>query len=214
MVIKMKKTGIWLIIIGVFFLSIDIVIPMGKIYPAMVKSNEIGELFQTNVINYFIGSKPSIDIFNDLIGLAFIFLGSAVLIKRSWKFIAAMLLIPVASVLYVTIPQLPYHFQARDLYLKAAGYNFLVVFIEILIEFFVIHGIITMTSCVQNKWNNNEMQIGWIIAMMSKGLLVGINFFFGHNSFYIIYSVIMFAATVFFVNRLFKTLEFEPEVNL
>lgn len=210
----MKKLGIWLIIIGVFFLSIDIAIQMGNAYPEMIKTQLLGELFQNNVINNFIGSKPSIDIFNDLIGLAFIFLGSALLIKRSRIFVAAILLAPVTSVLYVIILQLPYYFQARELYVRVARYNFLLVFLIILIEYIVMHGIIKMTNCVENRWHSNEMQIGFIVVMINKGLLIGIKFFYGYNLIYIAYSIVMFAAAVFFANRLFKTLEYEPEVNL
>jgi len=211
----MKKTGIWLIIIGIFFLSIDIAIPIGKTYPAMIKVNQIGEQFQMNVINNLISSKPLIVIFNDLIGLALIFLGSAVLIKKSKKFIVSMFLIPFASLLYAIIPQLPYHLQAKELYLKVACLNLLVAFLEVLIEYFVGKGIITIISCMQNEWNSREMQMGWMILVVNKGLLVVIKFFFGHDSLlFIAYSVVMIAATVFFANRLFKTLEFDPEDNL
>lgn len=207
----MKKTGIWLIIIGVFFLSIDIAIPLGKNYPAMLETDQLGKVFQTNVIEHLIGNKPLIDIFNDLVGLVFIFFGSAFLIKRSNSFITAMLLVPFATILYVRILQMPYQFQAEDLYLQVAGYSFVVVFIEILIEFFLMQGIVAMTNCIQNKWHSNEMQIGWIIVMLNKGLLIVIKFFFGHNFLYIAYSIIMLVATVFFVNRLLKTIEFDPE---
>jgi len=105
---EMKKLGVWLIIIGVFFLSIDIAIQIGDLYPEMIRTKKLGELFQTYVINNFIGSRPSVDIFNDLIGLVCIFLGSALLVKRSQIFIAAMLLVPIPSILYIIIPQLPY----------------------------------------------------------------------------------------------------------
>lgn len=206
-----KKLSIWLVIIGILFLAIDIQIPMGAAYPKMLKAKELGDVFQGNVINYFIGTRPAIDIFSDLIGFALVFIGSCFLVKKSWKFAAAMLLTPIASVLYITIPQLPYHLTGGNLYLKAAEYNFLVVLIEILVEYFVIHGIVKMTSCVQNNWHNNEMLAGWIIAMMSKGLLVMIVFFFGHNTFFYIYSLIMIGATIFYINRLLKTLEFKPE---
>ncbi|NLC19647.1 MAG: hypothetical protein GX757_10625 [Clostridiales bacterium] len=210
----MKKLGNWLIIIGVFFLSIDIAIQMGNAYPEMVKTQLLGELFQNNVINNFIGNKPSIDIFNDLIGLVFIFIGSALLVKRSRIFIAAILLAPVTSVLYVIILRLPYYFQARELYVIVAGCNFLLVFLIILIEYIVMNGFIKMTNCVENRWHSNEMQIGFMVVMINKGLLIGIRFFFGYNILYIVYSIVMFAAAVFFANRLLKTLEYEPEVNL
>lgn len=205
------KKSVWFIIIGIILLAIDIRIPLGDMYPSMVKALELGEVLQGNVISHFIGSQPRVDIFSDLLGYVLIFIGSGMLIRGSKKFFAAMLLIPIAIVMYVTIPLLPYYFVAGDLYLKVAGYSFLIAIIEILIEYFVIHGIVTMTSCIQNNWHNNEMLIGWIVAMMSKGLLVGIDFFFGKHIFYSIYSVIVIAATVFYVNRLLKTLEFRKE---
>lgn len=205
-----KKVSIWIVVIGILFLAIDIPIPFGDAYPKMQKAKELGEVFQANA-KYFIGLRPSFDIFSDIIGFTLAFLGACTLIKKSWKFSAAMLLTPIATALYIAIPQLPYHFAGRDLYLKVVGFNFLVVFIEILIEYFVIHGIVKMTSCVQNKWNNNEMLIGWIVAMMSKGLLVCIVFFFGHTTFYYIYSVVLIGATVYYINRLFTTLNFIPE---
>lgn len=195
-------------------MSIDIAIPLGKIYPDMVKTDQLGEVFQTNVISHFIYSRPLIDLFNDIIGLAFIFAGSALLLKRSKKFITTLLLAPVASVLYAIIPQLPYHFQAKELYLMVAGFSFMVTFFVIYIEYMLMYGIIKMTSCIQNKWNSNEMQIGWLIVMVNKGLLVLIKFFYGQNFLYIAYSIVMFAGTVWFVNRMLKTLEIDPEINV
>lgn len=210
---EMKKLGVWLIIIGVFFLSIDIAIQIGDLYPEMIRTKKLGELFQTYVINNFIGSRPSVDIFNDLIGLVCIFLGSALLVKRSQIFIAAMLLVPISSILYIIIPQLPYHYQEKELYLRVAGYNFLVVFLIILTEFFAMHGIIKITNCVENRWHSNEMQIGLILVMINKGLLIGIKFFFGYNTLYIAYSIVMFAAAIFFANRLLKALSYDPATN-
>lgn len=205
-----KKVSIWIIVIGILFLAVDIQIPMGSAYPKMIKAKELGDVLQGNIIHNFIGTQPAIDIFSDIIGFALVFLGACFLIRESWKFVVVMLLAPMASMLYINLPQLPYHLKGAELYLKVAEYNFLVVFLEILVEFFVIHGIIKMTDCVQNKWHNNEMLVGWIIAMMSKGLIVGIVFFFGHNSFYYIYTVVLIGSTIFYINRLFKTLEFKP----
>jgi hypothetical protein len=104
--------------------------------------------------------------------------------------------------------------EGRDLYLTVAGNQILLITLEILIEFFVIHGIVILTNCLQNNWNNNELLGGWIIAMMSKGLLVGIDFFFGEHVFYVIYYFIFLGATIFYLNRLLKTLEFNPGENI
>lgn len=205
------KKSILLIVFGILLLAIDIRFSIGEAYPIMETNTELGEVFQTKVINNFIGSKPTIDIISDLLGYILIFIGSMFLIKEDKKFIFAMLLIPVAIYLYITTPQLPYHFIQQDLYLKMAGNSFLIVFVEILIEYFVIHGIVAMTNCLQNRWHNNELLAGWIIAMMSKGLLVGIDFFFGQNAFYYIYSLIMIGATIFYINRLFITVKFTTE---
>lgn len=204
------KSKIWVIIVGIFLLALDVKIPVGEVYPAMLKEETLGEQLQGKIITNFIGSQPSIDIFSDLLGLVVLFVGCALLLKHSKQFIAAMLLIPIAAYLYIQLPLLPYHLDSRALYLRVAGYNFLLIAIVILIEYYVIHGIVKMTNCIQNQWNNNEMLGGWIIAMMSKGLLVGIDFFFGEHTFYLIYTVVMLAATVYYVNRLFKTLEFDP----
>ena len=206
------KKSIKLIVAGILFLAINIRIPMGEAYPKMELVKEgLGEIFQGKVIGNFIGTQPRIDVVPDIIGYILIFIGSMFLIRESRKFVIAMLLIPFAVFLNITIPLLPYHLQLRDLYLKAAGDNFLIVIIEIAIEFFVIHGIVTMTDCLQNKWHNNELLIGWILAMTSKGLLVAIDFFYGQHLLYFIYSLIMIAATFFYINRLYITLKFKTE---
>lgn len=205
-----KKVNIWIIVIGILFLAVDIQLPMGSAYPKMIRAKALGDVLQGNIIHNFIGTKPAIDIFPDIIGFALLFVGACLLIRESWKFVVVLLLAPIASIIYINIPLLPYQLTSAELYLKVAEYNFLVVFLEILLEFFIIHGIIKMTDCVQNKWHNNEMLIGWIVAMMCKGLLVVIVFFFGHTLFYYFYTVILIGATIFYINRLFKTYEFKP----
>ncbi len=207
------RKSILIIVIGIILLAIDIQIPMGKAYPQMMKAEDLGQVFQGKVINHFIGTRPSIDVVPDLLGFVLIFIGCMFLVKESKRFILAMLLVPVAVYLQIMTPRLAYHFQAGDLYLKAAGYHLLTVAVEIAVEFFVIHGIVHMTNCIQNKWNNNELLAGWIIAMMSKGLLVGIDFFFGQKVFYYIYSLIMIAATFVYINRLYVTTKFKLEVK-
>lgn len=205
------KKGIFIIVIGLLLLAIDIRIPVGKVYPEMGIEEELGTEFQGKVKTNVIGTRPTADIISDLLGYGFLFIGAMLLLSHSKRFLMAMLLIPLAVYYYVTIPQLPYHLQLKDLYLKAAGDGLILVTLEILIEFFIVHGIIKMTNCMQNQWNNNELLVGWILAMMSKGVLVGINFFFGHGALYYIYTLFMIGATVFYINRLFVTLKFKPE---
>lgn len=205
------KRSIILIVIGILLLAVDIRVPIGEAYPVMETNADLGEVFQTKVIDNLIGTRPTADVISDFLGYIIIFIGSMFLVREDKKFIYAMLLTPIAIYLYLTIPQLPYHFIQKDLYLKAAGNHFLIVFVEILIEYFVIHGIVTITNCMQNRWHNNELLVGWMIAMMSKGLLVGIKFFFGQNAFYYIYSLVMIAATIFYINRLYITVKFKME---
>ncbi|MDF2485189.1 MAG: putative rane protein [Herbinix sp.] len=205
------KKKIWLIVVGIFLLALDFKIPVGNLYNAMVKDVTIGEELQLRIVNHFIGTQPLLDVLPDLLGFVMIFIGSALLVRKNIRFLAAMLLIPIAMFYYIRLPLLPYQLEARELYLTTAGNTFLLAALEILIEFFVIHGIVMATNCLQNNWHNNELLGGWIIAMMSKGLLVGIDFFFGEHIFYMIYYVIFLGATIFYVNRLFRTLEFGPE---
>lgn len=205
------KKSIILIVIGILLLAVDVRMPMGDPYPELLEATDLGLEFQGKVINNFIGTKPEIDVVPDLLGYVFLFLGSLLLLRKDKRFFLAILLIPIAVYYELTIPQLPYHFALRDLYLKAAGQNFIAVAVEIAIEFFVIHGIVRITNCMQNKWNNNELLAAWIMAMMSKGLLVGIDFFFGKHIAYYIYYVVMLGATLLYLNRLHVTLKFKTE---
>lgn len=207
------KKKIWIIVIGIFLLALDIRLPVGEAYPAMEKAMDLGETLQNLVITNFIGDRPQLDIFPDILGFLLIFIGCTMLVKKDFRFFAAMLLIPFAIGLNIYLPTMPYRLVASDLYLGVAGLQFLTVIIEILIEYFVIHGIVKVTNCLQNRWHTNEMLAGWIIAMGSKGLLVGIDFFFGEKVFYAIYSVIFIGTTVYYVNRLFKLLEYTPAVS-
>ena len=109
--------------------------------------------------------------------------------------------------------RLPYNFILRDLYLKAAGYHFLLVIIEILTELFIIKSVIKVVQCTQTKWNSNELLVGWVLAMISKGVLSGIHFFYSRGVFYFVYSLVMIGATVFYLNRLYVITKFKLEEN-
>ncbi len=206
----MKKSFI-IIAVGILLLAIDLRIPVGDIYPEMLKAEDLGNVFQGKVIDHFIGTRPLLDVVPDVLGFLLIFLGSVILAKKNYRFLIAALLAPSAIFLSLVIPTLAYNFQSRELYLKAAGYNFLLVAVEIAIEFFVIHGIVSVTNCLQNKWHNNELLIGWIIAMMSKGMLLGIDFFFGEKLFYYLYYIVLIGATLFYLHRLYITSKFKLE---
>lgn len=205
------KKSIIIIMVGILLLAIDVRIPVGDTYPEMLKAEHLGTVFQEKVINHLIGTRPVLDVVPDVLGFLMIFLGCVILAKRNYRFIVAALLVPAALYLYITIPLLAYNFEQRDLYLKAAGYSFLLVAVEIAVEFFVIHGIVSITNCLQNKWHNNELLIGWIIAMTSKGMLIGIDFFFGEKLFYYIYYIVLVGATLFYLNRLYITSKFKSE---
>ncbi len=208
----MKKSFL-IIVVGILLLAIDIKIPVGDAYPEMLKAEDLGTVFQGKVIDHFIGSRPLVDVVPDLFGFLLIFLGSVMLARRNYRFIIAALLTPAAICLSLVIPRLAYSLQMRDLYLKVAGYSFLLVAVEIAIEFFVVHGIVSMTNCIENKWHNNELLIGWIIAMTGKGMLVGIDFFFGEKLFYYAYYLVMLGATLFYLQRLYITSKFKTEDN-
>ncbi|NLO08880.1 MAG: hypothetical protein GX129_03310 [Clostridiales bacterium] len=207
------KKGIILIAIGIILLALDIRIPMGDAYPPMEMIDELGEVFQGKIINNLIGIGPKIDVISDVLGYVFLFLGAIFLLKYDFKFIFGMILIPFAIYLYITILRLPYNFILGDLYLKAAGYHFVLVFIEILTELFIIKGVINVVQTTQTKWNVNELLVGWVLAMISKGILSGIHFFYSRGVFYSIYSLVMIGATVFYLNRLYVITKFKLEEN-
>ncbi len=206
----MKKCFM-IIAVGILLLAIDIKIPVGEAYPEMLKAEDLGTVFQGKVIEHFIGTRPLLDVLPDVLGFFLIFLGSVLLAKKNYRFIISALLTPAAIYLSVILPTLAYKLQKRDLYLKVAGYHFLLAAVEIAIEYFVIHGMVSVTNCLQNKWHNNELLIGWIVAMTGKGMLVGIDFFFGEKIFYYIYYLILIGATFFYLQRLYITSKFKME---
>ena len=207
------KKGIILIAVGIILLVLDIRVPMGEAYPPMEMLDELGEVFQGKIINNLIGTSPKLDILSDVLGYLFLFIGAFFLLKYDNKMIFGMLLIPLGIFIYITILRLPYHLVLRDLYLKMAGYHFISVFIEILTELFIIKGVVNTVQCNQTKWNVNELYVGWTLAMISKGVLSGIHFFFGRGLFYYIYSLILIGATVFYLNRLYVITKFKLEEN-
>lgn len=207
------KKGFILIAIGVIFLAIDFRIPIGNAYPSMEFIDELGLVLQDYIINNIIGTRLMIDVFSDIIGYVFLFLGSLFLLRYDKSFIIGMLLIPFAVYLYIIIMRLPYNFMLRDLYLKAAGYHFLIVIIEILVETYVIKGIVNMIQSTQTKWNVNELLFGWVLAMISKGILSGIHFFFGMGLLYYLYSIVLIGATAFYLNRLYVIAKLRLGVN-
>lgn len=202
---------ILIIIIGILLLAVDIPVAIGEPYPAMVEALDLGQELQGKIITNFIGTQPMFDVLPDILGYVLLFIGSILLLKKDIRFIFAALLVPLAIYYEITLPQLPYNLVARELYLKVAGTTFLKSAVEIGIEFFVIHGIVKMTNCMENKWHNNELLAAWIIAMMAKGLLVGINFFFGRGPIFIVYSIAVIIATIVYINRLTVVLKYKPE---
>jgi hypothetical protein len=207
------RKGIILISIGIALLAIDIGIPMGDFYPPMEYVEDLGGAIQSLTINNIIGTRLEVDIFPDILGYALLFIGALLLLKYRFKAIIGMLLIPYAIYLSIIIMRLPYNFILRDLYLKAAGYHFLIAIIEILIETFIIKGVVELVRCTQTRWNVNELLFGWILAMISKGILSGIHFFFGMGILYYLYSLVMIGATAFYLNRLYVVTKFKLEEN-
>lgn len=207
------KKGIIFIAIGIILLAVDLRVPMGEAYSPMEIIEDLGELIQNKIINNLIGKRPMIDLISDVLGFAFLFIGSLFIIKYDKKIILGILMIPIAVYLYITIIRLPYHFMLRDLYLKAAGYHFLMVIIEILTELFIIKAVLNTVQCIQTKWNANELLVGWVLAMISKAILSGIHFFFGRGVFYYIYSLVLIGATIYYLNRLYVITKFKLEGN-
>jgi len=210
---KIMKKGIILIAAGIILLAVDIRIPVGREYPKMEMVEELGEVIQGKIINNLIGSRPRIDIISDVLGYILLFAGSLLLLRYNMKMVWGMLLIPFDIYLYLTIIRMPYVLALKDLYLKSAGYHFLMTAVEILTEFFVIKGVISAVKCLQTEWNINELLAGWILAMFSKGILSGIHFFFGRGIFYLSYSLVMIGATAFYLNRLYVVAKFKLEGN-
>lgn len=205
------KKGIILIAIGIMLLVIDLKIPMGNAYPPMETAEELGTEIQRVIVNNLIGTHPMVDLISDVLGYVLLFAGSLLLMKYNSKFIFGMLLLPYAIFLYISLMQLPYHLVLRDLYLKVAGYHFLLVIVEIVIVLSIMKTLASLFQSTQTKWHTNELFIGLILAMICKGTLSGIQFFFGKGPFFYIYTLVMIGATAFYLNRLYVISKFNQE---
>lgn len=203
---KLKKY-IWMFVAGIILLAIDIRVPVGQVYPEMKLEEELGKELQLNTINNYIGEQPTVDIMSDILAFLLIFLACALMIRTNRRFLIPLLLAPLAIILIIAIPQFPYHYEMGDLYLKTIGFKFLLGILEIVIEFFIIRIILDMAESVQNEWYTNEMLFFWIFAMINKGFMIGIEFFFGRKIFYNILRTALIVATIVYLNRLYVVLK-------
>lgn len=208
---KNLKTGIVLLAIGIILLAVDIRIPAGQEYPRMETTDELGSVIQNEIINNIIDTRPRIDIISDVAGYIFLFAGLLLLVKYNTNFVFGMLLVPFAIYLYIAIIRLPYVLTLKELYLKAAGYHFLMAAVEIATELAVVKSLISILRCTQTEWNINELLVGWIAAMLCKGVLSAVQFFFGRGILYYIYSLVLTGTTVFYLNRLYVVTKYKLE---
>ena len=144
-IVELKKY-IWFFIIGILFLAVDIQVSLGQPYPEMTTDAELGEELQRKIINNFIGDQPTVDIISDVLGYLLLAIGCILMLKVDKNFFPPLLFVPIAILLIFIVPQLPYKYQMGDLYLKFAGYTFLIGFVQILIEFLLMRGIVKLTK--------------------------------------------------------------------
>lgn len=198
--------GIILIIIGLIFGAIDIPVPMGVTYDTYTNSIELGEVFQEYVIGNMVGSEVTIDIIPDIIGYLLIAIGIYLLVGYGRNLLITYPFLGLVIAKTIIIPYLPFLYNGKVLCYSTLSITFLGVIAEILMEYFLVKGLIKMTSTTQNERNNVAVRIGWLISVACK-VVIFITNFVGINYLTYIYGTIYIAATIFYCVKLIKSKE-------
>lgn len=196
--------GIILIIIGLLLGAIDIKVPMGITYEKYISSNELGGVFQEYVIGNMVGTEAMFDILPDILGYFLIAIGIYLLIGYGKDLLITYPFLGLVIAKAIIIPSLPFLYNGKALCYSVLSITFLGVIAEILMEYFLVKGLIKMTNTIQNERNNVAVRIGWLISIACK-VIIFVTTFVGTNILTYVYGTVYIIATIFYCLKLFKS---------
>lgn len=199
--------GMVLIIIGLLLGAIDINVPMGISYDKYISSPELGGVFQEYVIGNMVGTKAMFDVLPDILGYFLIAIGIYLLTKYGNKLLISYPFLGLVIAKTIIIPCLPFLYNGKALCYSVLFLTFLGVITEILMEYFLVKGLIKMTSVIQNERNNVAVRIGWLISIACKTVIF-VTGFVGINFLTYVYGTVYIVATIFYCFKLFKSKDY------
>lgn len=196
-----------LILIGFLMSAIDINIKTGYDYPIYQYSEQLGNTFQSYVIQNIVGNNLVIDLLPDIIGFLCIFIGVTGLIEYRKIIVKAYPFLAICLAGSILRPILPLLYDGAALAYGALIITFISMISEIFMELFIITNIINITDAVQNKRNNIAVKVGWIISISCK-VIIYLTGFVGLDYLTVFYGAIYILSTVFYVIKLYSSREY------
>lgn len=196
--------GIILIIVGLLLGAIDIKVPIGISYEPYINSIELGAVFQDYVIGNMVGTEATFDIMPDILGYLLIAIGIFMLIEYGKNLLITYPFLGLVIAKTIIIPCLPFLYNGKTLCYLVLAITFFGILAEILMEYFLIKGLIKMTNFMQNERNNVAVRIGWLISIACK-VIIFVTGFVGINFLTYFYGAVYIASTIFYCVKLYKS---------
>lgn len=198
--------AIVLIAIGLFFLGIDIHGVSGISYPefhvtGFVGKFELSPSIQVYTTENILGDQVKFDYLPDVAGCILILIGICMLVKYNKRFLIGIPFAIVVGLLSVLLRMSGFLVQGPELVVWIILLYFSLAACELLLEYFVLYGVVSITDALVNRASNTRMLFGWWITVFSRVFLTFLTFV-GHFGVGRWYAAVIIAATLFYAYHL------------
>ena len=195
--------GLKFIFAGLLLLALKFNINIGIEYPTYVYSREIGNIFQSYMVDNTIGSFLKFDIFNDVIGCLLLIIGLIKLSQYSKKFKVILPLIGISLLCEIILPLLPFWVQSEALCYITIWIGALNLFASLFGQYYIVKIIDQLTRSMQSAASNNVMFIGILLAMVCQVITI-LTTFVGLHVLSIVYTIILSGASLLCIIFMYK----------
>lgn len=195
-----------LIAIGLLFLGIDFHGASGIAYPEFHVSGSVGgyELspsIQAYTTKNILGDQLRIDYLPDVVGCIFLLVGVCLLVRYNRRFLIGIPFAAAVGVLSVLLRTSGFLVQGPELVIWIILTYFPLAACELLLEYFVIYGVVGVTDVLANRASNTRMLFGWWITVICR-VFITFLVFVGHFGVSRWYEAVLAAATLFYLYHL------------
>lgn len=195
-----------LIAIGLLFLGIDLHGVSGIVYPEFHVSGSVGKYelspsIQAYTTKNILGDQLRIDYLPDVVGCIFLLAGICMLVRYNRRFLMGIPFAVVVGALSVLLRTSGFLVQGLELVVWIVLIYFSLAVCELLLEYFVIYGTVSVTNVLANRASNTRMLFGWWITVICR-VFITFLVFVGHVGVSKWYQGVLIAATLFYLYHL------------
>lgn len=195
-----------LIAIGLLFLGIDLHGVSGVAYPEFHVSGSVGKYelspsIQAYTTNNILGDHIRIDYLPDVVGCILLLAGICMLVRYNRRFLIGIPFAVVVGALSVLLRTSGFLVQGPELVVWIVLIYFSLAVCELLLEYFVIYGTVSVTNVLANRASNTRMLFGWWITVICR-VFITFLVFVGHLGVSKWYQGVLIAATLFYLYHL------------